>query len=74
VLRRLSSRRKSNPLEEKVDDYRKKFANPYSAAARGYIDDVIEPSETRAKLINALNILKTKCDENPKKKHGNIPL
>jgi len=61
-------------LEEKVDEYRKKFANPYSAAARGYIDDVIEPSETRAKLINALRILKTKHDENPKKKHGNIPL
>ncbi|MCI0449718.1 MAG: acyl-CoA carboxylase subunit beta [Chlorobi bacterium] len=61
-------------LEEKVDGYRRKFANPYSAAARGYIDDVIEPSETRAKLINALGILKTKCDENPKKKHGNIPL
>jgi propionyl-CoA carboxylase beta chain len=61
-------------LAEKVEEYRKKFANPYIAAARGYIDDVIEPAETRVKLINALRILENKQDSNPKKKHGNIPL
>jgi propionyl-CoA carboxylase beta chain len=61
-------------LAEKVEEYRKKFANPYIAAARGYIDDVIEPSETRVKLIKALHILESKQQENPKKKHGNIPL
>jgi propionyl-CoA carboxylase beta chain len=61
-------------LEEKVEEYRKKFANPYIAAARGYVDDVIEPSTTRARLIGALKVLATKVDQNPKKKHGNIPL
>ena len=61
-------------LEEKVEDYRKKFASPYIAAARGYVDDVIEPAATRQKLIRALQILSTKVDSNPKKKHGNIPL
>lgn len=61
-------------LETKIEDYRKRFSNPYIAAARGYIDDVIEPADTRVKLINALNILKTKIDSNPEKKHGNIPL
>jgi acetyl-CoA carboxylase carboxyltransferase component len=59
---------------ELVDDYRRRFANPYTAAERGYIDDVIEPSETRPRLINALNMLQNKRDENPPKKHGNIPL
>jgi acetyl-CoA carboxylase carboxyltransferase component len=57
-----------------VQEYRDKFANPYVAAARGYIDDVIEPRETRPYLINALEMLRNKKDENPKKKHGNIPL
>lgn len=61
-------------LAEKVDEYRKKFANPYIAAARGYIDDIIEPSETRVKLIKSLHILQNKQQENPRKKHGNIPL
>lgn len=65
---------KEGALKEKVEDYRKKFANPYIAASRGYIDDVIEPSETRTRLIRALKILNTKVDSNPKKKHGNIPL
>ncbi len=54
--------------------YREKFANPYIAAERGYIDDVIEPATTRPVLIRALQILETKVDTNPKKKHGNIPL
>jgi acetyl-CoA carboxylase carboxyltransferase component len=59
---------------EMVDDYRERFANPYAAARRGYIDDVIEPSQTRPRLINALNMLQNKRDNNPPKKHGNIPL
>jgi acetyl-CoA carboxylase carboxyltransferase component len=59
---------------ELVKDYREKFANPYIAASRGYIDDVIEPSTTRARLINALEMLNNKRDKNPSKKHGNIPL
>ncbi len=59
---------------ELVEEYRKKFASPYVAASRGYIDDVIEPSTTRARLINALEMLSHKRDSNPAKKHGNIPL
>jgi propionyl-CoA carboxylase beta chain len=59
---------------ELVEEYRTKFANPYIAASRGYIDDVIEPSTTRARLINALEMLSHKRDSNPGKKHGNIPL
>jgi acetyl-CoA carboxylase carboxyltransferase component len=57
-----------------VQDYRDTFANPYVAAARGYIDDVIEPHETRPRLIEALQMLQNKRDTNPPKKHGNIPL
>ena len=60
--------------EAKVDEYRQKFANPFVAAERGYIDDVISPSETRPRLIRALELLETKVDSNPAKKHGNIPL
>ena len=59
---------------EKVDEYKKKFSNPYIAAARGYIDDVIEPATTRIRLINALDMLASKRDSRPAKKHGNIPL
>ncbi len=59
---------------ELVADYREKFASPYVAAERGYIDDVIEPKETRPRLINALEMLSNKRDTNPAKKHGNIPL
>jgi acetyl-CoA carboxylase carboxyltransferase component len=58
----------------KVAEYREKFANPYIAAERGFIDEVIQPRETRAKLIAALAALETKRDRNPPKKHGNIPL
>ena len=57
-----------------IRDYREKFANPYVAAERGYLDDIIEPGETRPRLINALEMLKNKRDSNPSKKHGNIPL
>jgi len=59
---------------ELVEEYRERFANPYVAAARGYVDDVIEPRETRPRLINALEMLRNKRDTNPPKKHGNIPL
>ncbi|MBA3778505.1 MAG: acyl-CoA carboxylase subunit beta [Chloroflexi bacterium] len=57
-----------------VADYEKRFANPYVAAGRGYVDDVILPSETRARLAAALAMLATKRDRNPPRKHGNIPL
>jgi propionyl-CoA carboxylase beta chain len=57
-----------------IDDYKARFANPYTAAERGYIDDVILPRETRPKLIAALETLKTKRVAQPKRKHGNIPL
>ena len=59
---------------ELIQMYREKFANPYVAAARGYLDDVIEPHETRPRLIEALRMLQNKRDANPPKKHGNIPL
>jgi len=59
---------------ELVAEYRAKFANPYIAASRGFIDDVIEPRETRPRLINALEMLSNKRDTNPPKKHGCIPL
>jgi propionyl-CoA carboxylase beta chain len=57
-----------------MEDYKARFANPYSAAERGYIDDVIVPHETRPKLIAALTTLLTKREPGPKRKHGNIPL
>ncbi|NRA94934.1 MAG: acyl-CoA carboxylase subunit beta [Planctomycetes bacterium] len=57
-----------------VEEYRETFANPYVAAGRGYVDDVIEPHETRSRLIGALRLLDGKQDQNPRKKHGNIPL
>jgi acetyl-CoA carboxylase carboxyltransferase component len=60
--------------EELVKEYCDTFANPFTAAERGYIDDVIEPSETRPRLIEALEVLKNKRDINPPRKHGNIPL
>ena len=60
--------------EKLVEDYRIKFANPYIAAARGYVDEVIEPKETRPRLIQALEMLQTKREKVPPKKHGNIPL
>lgn len=57
-----------------VNEFRQKFANPYVAASHGFIDDIIEPSDTRPRLINALEMLANKRDVNPPKKHGNIPL
>ena len=59
---------------EKIEEFRERFANPYVAAERGFVDAVIQPRETRKKLIHALEMLRTKRDKNPPKKHGNIPL
>jgi propionyl-CoA carboxylase beta chain len=59
---------------EKVEEFRTRFANPYIAAERGWVDAIIEPRDTRPKLISALRMLETKRDTNPPKKHGNIPL
>ncbi len=60
--------------QTKIEEFRERFANPYVAAERGYVDAVIQPRETRKKLIQALEMLQTKRDKNPPKKHGNIPL
>ena len=60
--------------QEKIEDYTVKFAHPYHAAARGYIDEVIFPRETRHRLIRTFEMLKNKMAELPRKKHGNIPL
>jgi acetyl-CoA carboxylase carboxyltransferase component len=57
-----------------IEDYTERFANPYIAAERGYVDDVIEPEETRAWLIRALEASLTKREQRPRRKHGNIPL
>ena len=59
---------------DQVAEFRQKYSNPYVAAERGYIDEIIEPAATRAKLITSLRALENKRDSNPKKKHGNIPL
>ena len=67
----------ANPAEmrqQMIREYTETFANPYVAASRGYIDDVIEPRETRPRLINALEMLSNKRDNNPPKKHGCTPL
>lgn len=61
-------------LKEKEEEYKDKFAHPYRAAARGFVDEVILPSETRRKLLRAFTMLENKVDNLPKKKHGNIPL
>jgi len=60
--------------QELIDEYREEFANPYTAADRGFVDDVIEPAETRARLVDDLHMLKGKRSEQPAKKHGNIPI
>ena len=77
IIFRKELEKSKDPVQRKVElvaDYREKFASPYVAAERGYIDDVIEPKETRPRLINALEMLSNKRDANPAKKHGNIPL
>jgi acetyl-CoA carboxylase carboxyltransferase component len=57
-----------------IEEYREQFANPYYAAERGYVDDVIEPRQTRGALISALRMARTKKVQTPRRKHGNIPL
>jgi acetyl-CoA carboxylase carboxyltransferase component len=59
---------------ELVEDYTQRLANPYLAAERGYVDDVIEPSQTRRKLIAGMRLLESKREEIPERKHGNVPL
>ena len=59
---------------EKIQEYKDEFATPYKAAERGYVDDVIEPAHTRIRLIDALDMLSSKKEQRPSKKHGNIPL
>lgn len=70
----LSSERPDESRQEKIEEYRERFANPFVAAERGYVDDVIEPRQTRRKVIRALRMLANKGDTMPRKKHGNIPL
>jgi acetyl-CoA carboxylase carboxyltransferase component len=77
IIFRKELEKAADPVKRKAElvaDYREKFASPYVAAERGYIDDVIEPKETRPRLINALEMLSNKRETNPAKKHGNIPL
>jgi acetyl-CoA carboxylase carboxyltransferase component len=77
IIHRKELAQTDDPVKRKAElvaEYREKFANPYIAASRGYIDDVIEPRETRQRLINALEMLSNKRDSNPPKKHGCIPL
>jgi acetyl-CoA carboxylase carboxyltransferase component len=77
IIFRKEMEKAADPQQRKTDlvaDYRLKFANPYIAAERGYLDDIIEPHETRPRLINALEMLRNKRDTNPAKKHGNNPL
>jgi propionyl-CoA carboxylase beta chain len=64
----------TSKLAEKEAEYAEKFANPYSAARRGFIDEVILPEDTRRKLIKAFSMLENKHVDAPKRKHGNIPL
>jgi propionyl-CoA carboxylase beta chain len=73
-LERVPEGERAEARREKIEDFRERFANPYVAAERGYVDAVIEPSQTRSKLITALRSLENKRDTNPRKKHGNIPL
>ncbi len=77
ILFRKEIAESADPLaaaEQRVAEYTEKFANPYIAAARGYVDDVIDPRDTRPRLIDALESLQGKRDRNPPKKHGNLPL
>lgn len=69
-----TSKNPEEELEKKLSEYIVKFANPYIAAERGFLDDVIKPSETKMRVIQAFELLKSKVDKNPRKKHGNIPL
>ena len=73
----MSSRGRPIPSKrraELVDDYTERFANPYVAAERGFVDDVIDPAETRRKVIAGFEMLQSKREELPQRKHGNVPL
>ena len=70
----LKSKNPEQTRKRLVDDYRDKFSNPYVAAEKGYLDDVISPSETRPVLIKYFEAVKTKREARPPRKHGNIPL
>jgi acetyl-CoA carboxylase carboxyltransferase component len=77
IVYRRELQQAANPAErrkELVAEYGAKYANPYAAAERGYIDDVIDPAETRSKLISGLKMLQSKREELPRRKHGNMPL
>ncbi|GAF71549.1 unnamed protein product, partial [marine sediment metagenome] len=77
IIHKETIQQSQNPEETRrnlIAEYREKLANPYVTAARGYIDDVIDPRETRPRLIKALEMLQNKRDSTPPKKHGNIPL
>ena len=74
VYRRELSGGNEEHRKEKINEFNERFASPFVAAERGYVDDVIEPRETRVRLIRALRMLETKVDTMPSKKHGNIPL
>jgi propionyl-CoA carboxylase beta chain len=77
ILYRRELEASENPQEtreRRADEYRRRFANPYDAAERGFVDEVIEPHRTRERLIVGLDLLRNKRDSNPPKKHGNIPL
>tara|TARA_B100000953_G_scaffold131638_1_gene108725 strand:+ start:1 stop:729 length:729 start_codon:yes stop_codon:yes gene_type:complete len=77
ILHRRELEQSADPAarrEELVDEYMEKFANPYVAAERGFIDDVIDPADTRTRLIAGLEMLTTKREELPRRKHGNVPL
>jgi acetyl-CoA carboxylase carboxyltransferase component len=73
-LAEIAERQRPQRREELVDEYEEKFLNPYLAAERGFIDDVIDPAETRHKLVASLELLRSKREELPKRKHGNVPL
>jgi len=77
IIQREQIRGASEPDAERkrlIAEYGERFQNPYIAASRGFLDDVIDPRETRGKFIRALEMLQNKTDSNPPKKHGNIPL
>jgi acetyl-CoA/propionyl-CoA carboxylase carboxyl transferase subunit len=60
--------------DELIEEYREEFANPYTAADRGFVDAVVEPTETRARLVDDLSILRSKREDGPDRKHGNMPI
>ncbi|HEX4978469.1 MAG TPA: acyl-CoA carboxylase subunit beta [Acidimicrobiales bacterium] len=73
-LGEMSDQERASRRQVLIDEYTEKFANPYEAAERGYVDDVIDPAETRKVLIRALDLLRTKREDLPRRKHGNVPL